>query len=60
MRVNYAYEEITARNVICFRGDGPKDEVNAKRRAGNLPPPRVERSRRRAGCCRCSSSPATV
>jgi hypothetical protein len=23
-RVSYSYEEITARNVICFRGDGPK------------------------------------
>jgi hypothetical protein len=25
-RVNYTYEEIAARNVICFRGDGPKTE----------------------------------
>jgi hypothetical protein len=32
-RVNYSYEEITARNVICFRGDGTEDGVNAKRGA---------------------------
>jgi hypothetical protein len=25
-RVNYSYEEITALNVICFRGDGSKTE----------------------------------
>ncbi len=24
VRVNYSYEEITARNVICFRGHGPE------------------------------------
>ena len=24
VRVNYSYEEITAWNVVCFRGQGPK------------------------------------
>ena len=26
VKVNYSYDEIVARNVICFRGQGPKKE----------------------------------